>query len=268
MPLGVDRAKAQHVEATSPVSQSGVISAAIAVLKLLASTEVAVGVNAISRQLGLPPSSCFKILKQLQAEDLVEFNVSTKAYTLGSGTLLLAKRALDPRQAFPTLRPRLEQVASETGASIGFWRRIPRGRIVLTGFVEGSTSMRIHMSVGQRLPMLIGSIGREFAAKLNLPESAIRERFDTLRWQTPLTCDEYIAQVAAARRRGYSVDRGNYAAAVTSVAAAIEDRRGGEVRYGITGMMFSAQHTEDSIERLGEKLKEAAAWASNNLISD
>jgi DNA-binding IclR family transcriptional regulator len=262
MPLGVD------AEAAPPVSQSGVIASAIAVLKLLANTEAPVGVNAISRQLALAPSSCFKILKQLQAEELVEFNADTKAYTLGSGTLLLAKRALDPRQAFPTIRPRLELVASETGASIGFWRRVPRGRIVLTGFVEGSTSMRIHMSVGQRLPMLMGSIGREFAAKLNLPESTIRERFDKLRWQTPLSCDEYLKQVETARRRGYSVDRGNYANAVTSVAAAIENRHGGEARYGITGMMFSAQHTEVSIARLGEKLKEAAAWASNNLISD
>lgn len=268
MPLGVDRSSQVHGKAPLPIGQSGVIGSAIAVLKLLANTEAPLGVNAISRQLALAPSSCFKILKQLQTEDLVDFNPNTKAYTLGSGTLLLAKRALDPRQAFPTIRPRLEQVASETGASIGFWRRIPRGRIVLTGFVEGSTSMRIHMSVGQRLPMLIGSIGREFAAKLDLPESTIRERFDKLRWQVPLSCGDYLAQVAKARERGYSIDRGNYANAVTSVAAAIANRHGDEVRYGITGMMFSAQHTEDSIARLGAKLKEAAEWASNNLISD
>lgn len=268
MPLGSNRASLVHSEAPPAASQTGAISSAIAVLRLLAASEAPVGVNAISRQLALPPSSCFKILKQLQAEDLVDFNVSTKAYTLGGGTLLLAKRALDPRQAFPTIRPRLEQVASETGASIGFWRRIPRGRIVLTGFVEGWTSMRIHMTVGQRLPMLIGSIGREFAAKLDLPESTIRERFDKLRWQVPLSCEDYLQQVAEARDRGYSVDRGNYANAVTSVAAGIENRHGGEVRYGITGMMFSSQHTEDSIARLGDKLKETAAWASNNLVSD
>ncbi|MET0375255.1 MAG: IclR family transcriptional regulator C-terminal domain-containing protein [Rhizorhabdus sp.] len=247
-------------------AKPSVVATTVAILRLLASTDRPLGVNAIARELALAPSSCFKILKHLQAEEFVDFDPTTKAYSLGSGAIGLARHALDPLKAFSTVRPRLEQTAKSYSMAIGFWRRIRGARIVLAGFVEGDSLMRIHMSVGQRLPMLMGAVGRAIAGKLCIPEQDLREEFSRLRWQAPLTFEEYFAQVCEAREQGFAVDRDNFATGVTTVAVAIRDANGA-VSYGLSGILFSGQHAADSIARVGQDLIGLADWASSRLIA-
>lgn len=251
----------------APAKNSSSVSATLAILRLLASCGRPVGVNTIARDLSLAPSSCFKILKQLERADFVDFDARTKCYTLGGGAIELARRALDPMHVFSLVRPRLEQVAEKLAIAIGFWRGISRRRIVLAGFVEGSNPMRIHMSVGQRLPMLMGAVGRAIAAKLELSDAELRAEFALLRWQSPPDFEQYVAHVLQARRRGFAVDRDNFASGVTSVAVAIHDAVGG-VTYGMSGIMFSGQCDEESIARVGVELVDLAEWASSRLIAE
>lgn len=224
------------------------------------------GVNAIARELSLAPSSCFKILKQLQIEDFLDFDEHTKAYSLGSGAIMLARRALDPLQAFPIVYPRLEKSVGRFPMAIGFWRCLPRERIVLAGFVEGNSAMRIHMSAGQRLPMLMGAVGRAIAAKLEYSEFELRSAFGRLQWQTPVAFEDYAAEVAHAGERGYAVDRGNFASGVTSVAVAVGEQ-GGPIAYGISGILFASAETEDLIDQIGTDLIEVADWVAARLIA-
>lgn len=255
------------VESDPPASRaSGTVAPTLAILRLLSETSRPMGVNAIARELGLAPSSCFKILKQLQLADFADCDRETKCYSLGSGAILLARRALDPAQAFPLLRPRLAEVGERFSIAIGFWRCIPRSRIVLAGFLEGSNPMRIHMSIGQRLPMLMGGVGRAIAAELDLSEFELRTEFSRLRWQAPVTFEEYAAQVAEARAKGYAIDRNNFAPGVTTVATAIRDVDG-VIGYGVSGIMFSGQHHDETAAEIGAALIEVADWASTRLIA-
>lgn len=251
----------------APAEKAGSVAATLAILRLLATCGRPVGVNTIARDLSLAPSSCFKILKQLQRADFVDFDAESKCYSLGTGAIDLARRALDPIQAFALVRPRLEQVAERLAIAIGFWRGISRSRIVLAGFVEGNSLMRIHMSVGQRLPRLMGAVGRAIAAKLELSDADLRAEFELLRWQSPPDFDEYVEQVRQARRRGFAVDCDHFASGVTSVAVAIHDRVG-SVSYGMSGIMFSGQCDGQSIARVGAELVEVAEWASSRLIAE
>lgn len=248
-------------------NKPGSIASTLAILRLLATCGRPVGVNTIARDLSLAPSSCYKFLKQLQRADFVDFDVETKCYTLGVGAIELARHALDPARAFSIVRPRLEEVAERRAVAIGFWRRTSRSRIVLAGFVQGSSPLSIHMSVGQRVPMLIGGVGRAIAARLELSEEELRREFARLRWQSPPTFEQYVRQIQEARRRGYAVDRDNFAASVTTVAAAIPDLNGG-VTYGMSGIMFSGQCDDESIARTGAELVEVAEWASSRLAAD
>lgn len=257
---------ARHLE-EAPAERGGSVAATLAILRLLATCGRPVGVNTIARDLSLAPSSCFKILKQLQRADFVDFDEGTKVYSLGTGAIDLARRALDPMQAFSLVRPRLEQVAEKLAVAIGFWRGISRSRIVLAGFVEGSSLMRIHMSVGQRLPRLMGAVGRAIAAELELSDADLRAEFALLRWQSPPDFEQYVAEVLQARRRGFAVDRDNFASGVTSVAVAIHDRVGA-VSYGMSGIMFSGQCNEQSIAGVGAELVDVAEWASSRLIAE
>lgn len=257
-------ARIESVEAGSTTTKTSIVTSALSILRFLATMPEPMGVNAIARELSIAPSSCFKILKQLQQAEFAEFDPRTKCYSLGSAATVLARRSLDPRHAFATLRSMFDQFGQTYGVAIGFWRRIPRGRIVLAGFLEGAELMRIHMTVGQRLPMFMGAVGRAFAADLNLSDDELRIEFDRLRWQGPLSSDLFSRQVKEARVLGYAVDHGNFAAGVTSVAVTIADPDS-IARYGASAIMFSGQRDAAAIAELGEALVEISGRASAKL---
>lgn len=233
--------------------RTGVVAQTCAILRLLSRADGPMGVNAIARELGMAPSSCFKILKSLHSERFVECEERSKAYSLGIGVASLSRRALDPTNAFALLRPNLERIAEEQSIAIGLWRVLANRRIVLAGFCEGGTQMRIHMTLGQRLPRLIGAVGRAIAADLNLSVNDIRTEFEAMSWQAAPSFEDYLAEVEQARRDGYALDIGNFAQGVCSIATTIKDEAG-EVHFGVTGIMFNGQHDEAAIENIGRAL--------------
>ena len=94
----------------------GSVTSTIAILRLLATVDQPIGVNAIARRLELTPSSCFNILKTLVEEDFVNCDPETKAYSLGGGVIAIARRALDPAEAFELVRARAEDSAADASA--------------------------------------------------------------------------------------------------------------------------------------------------------
>ena len=251
-------------DADKRASKTGIVASVVAILRLLAEREVPLGVNPIARELALPPSSCFKILKSLQAAGFVDCDKDAKGYSIGGGAIAIARRALDPSRAFQSIRPRLEETARAYSIAIGFWRMLPEDRMVLAGFVEGTNQMRIHMSIGSRLPMFIGAVGRAVAARLALPDGELKRHFADMRWQVPMTFDAYLDQVEQARRDGYGYDAGNFSPGVNTVAVAICDETGA-VRYGLSGIMFQGQHDQVTIRRIAADLVELSQWAGLRL---
>lgn len=265
--MGIARSKAVSlgvVGATDAVGKDskaskglGTIATTIAILRHLGAMEQPAGVNAIARDLNVPPSSCFKILKHLQQADLAEFDEQTKCYSLGSQAIVLAARALDPANAFSQLRRDLEEFSSQYAVSLGFWRRVAHDRVMLAGFIDGRSPMRIHMTVGQRVPLLIGAVGRAFAAASDMSEQDIAAVFPALRWQKPLSLAEYCAQVDQVRATGYAVDVDNFAVGVSVAATVLKDMRG-DHSYGISAIRFTSSTSTEDWERIGEGLVQMA----------
>jgi DNA-binding IclR family transcriptional regulator len=236
--------------------QVGSVAHAAAILRRLAQLSEPEGVNAISRAIGVSPSSCFNILKTLAREELVEFDEATKRYALGPGLVMLARKALDPGQAFAVARPALERLADKHGVTIALWR-LTRERLVLLGFADSDEATRIHMTVGQRLPMLVGAGGRCVAARLNLPPEALAREFPKLRWQEPPTLAAYVASVAEARESGWSVDDSCFLRGVTTVGASVPARSGPPAGV-LSATMFAGQHDPAAWSRIGEDLAACA----------
>ncbi len=237
------------------LQKPGTVAQTIAILRLLSTMRRPMGVNAIARELKMAPSSCFKILKQLHEEDFAQFDVDTKCYTLGSGAAIIARRALDPNNVFSLFYTALEKFAVEHDVSIGFWRRVADNRMILMGFIETQSLMRIQMSVGQRLPMMVGAVGRAFAAEMNMTQEQIEMEFAKLRWQTPPSINDFRQEVDACRQHGYAVDRNNFAAGVTTVAIVFPDAQD-HLRYGISAIRFSANAREVETPAIGSALVE------------
>lgn len=243
----------------------GSVVNALAILRHLAGSE-AQGVNAIARAVSISPSTCFNILKTLVSEDFVEFDPIAKLYTLGA----------EPTRIFggeaPLLAWRrwaidaLASLANEFSLTCGLWR-VTAGRVVLTNVVEGAHATRIHMVTGQRLPEHLGAMGRCIAAEQGLGREDVQKRIEKLRWAEPPSVEAFLADMEAARTRGWAVDDGHFLKGVTTIASIIRGPNS-DVRACMTAIMFSGQHSAETLTIIGDRLGTVARTAEQRLTGE
>ncbi|MBR0653174.1 IclR family transcriptional regulator [Roseomonas terrae] len=254
----------EPLEPPAPDRLVGALQSGLRVLRYLCSRDTPVGVNQIARELGINPSTCFQLLKTLVHERLAVFDPNSKMYGASLGVVELAQGRLTRDAFIPLARPFLESLATGFGVTAALFRPVQGRRVVLVDFAEARSAVRIHMPIGQRMPMLLGAFGRCFAAKLNLPRPELRAEFRTLRWQDPPSFETYCAEVSAARRDGFAVDRGNYVRGVCISAALVEGERG-EAVAAISCVGLSAQLDEPQLHALTANLRDAARQVSQAL---
>lgn len=225
------------------------------------------GVTAIARQLGLSPSSCFNLVRTLVAEDFLRFDTGAKTYSLGPALTRLAQRAQSVDSALALARPQLETFAARYGAASGLWRLSASQRLVLVAVADSDNATRIHMTVGQRLPMLIGAIGRCVAVRADLSDEALARAFAALRWQNPPTFARYKREVAQVRKVGWALDDGDYMRGVVTIAAAVTDADGA-VRFCLANTLFRGQHDDATVQQIGAETARTAAELGASLFAD
>src|SRR6202043_2089735 len=111
----------------------------------------------------------------------LHFDSKHKRYSLGPGALDLAGRVLDDQRAFDLMRDSLENLAVQVEVTSAFWKLTGDARLVLLGYVEGRSLMRIQMTIGQRLPALSGAMGRCYASILELRDDELLAQFQAVR---------------------------------------------------------------------------------------
>jgi DNA-binding IclR family transcriptional regulator len=238
---------------------------AIGILRHLAQTQQPEGVNAIARNVGINPSSCFNILKTLAHEEFVMFDKDAKTYSLGVGVIDLAVSALDPEAGFLRTRPILEKVARDLGVTCGLWRR-QGDRLILLGTAESESFARVRFSPGNRLPMYIGAMGRCIVAKSDMTEAEIGKAISGLKWAASPGIDLYLSEIRQAAVAGYAVDDGNFLQGITSVAAPVISREGA-ITHCVAATTFRGHLDADGITRLGAAVVKASEKAAPLLWS-
>lgn len=249
---------------TSSYKPVGAVINGLQILRYLGNLEAPAGVSQIARDLRINASTCYNILRTLVAEDMVIFDPATKGYSLGFGALDLAKAALVAGGDLRLIQPHLERTARDFSLTATLWRRINRERVMLVARAECDAAMRIHMSIGQRLPMWVGALGRCVAAHSTLSEDELRQRFDTLRWQRPPTFAQYLRQVEEARRLGYAIDDSNFVKGVMTIAAPVLDERG-QIIFCVSNAMFAGQHSAEEAKRIAVATRDLAFIVSRTL---
>jgi len=219
----------------------------------------------IARNLSINASTCFNILRTLALEEVVEFDPLSKTYTTGLGLTRLVENFLTEGQRVAAVVPHMADLAAEFHVTMALWKRIAPDRIVLVKNVSSPTDLRIEMAEGQRLPMMMGATGRLYAPRLDLPEKKLRAMFRTLRWQRPLTFEEYWQQVEAAKVKGWSTDDGYFSLGVKSLAVPIDDSHG-HLAYTLVAIMFRAQLDEARLEQLGTAMSNLSPRLAKILI--
>lgn len=257
----------------TPVQEKlvGALSAGLKIVRYLARASSPVGVTRIAKDLELNSSTCFNLLKTLVHERLVNFEEATKTYTLGFGFVELAKGALEKSSYVHMMRPHLRELAARHNITTTLWQRTSEDRVVLVDLAESQSPLRIHMSIGQRLPMYIAALGRCMAAHMDLSPIELRSKLVNLRWEDGPSFETYLQEVERARVNGYAVDRGNFAKGVVTISSAILDGQR-QPFMAISAVGFSTQLSENGLmaicEDLRDRSQEVTRAISGGLVRD
>ena len=252
------------IDNAPPEKLVGALSAGLKVLRYLSTCTSGVGVTHVARALDINPSTCFNLLRTLVHERLVAFDSASKSYAVTLGMVELAKATLSSNVYVRMVHPLLEQVASKFPVTGTLWQVTNNERVVLVDQVDNSISMRVHLSVGQRLPMYLAALGRCMAAHSGLDSATLKTKFDNLRWEGRPSFDTYLDEVAQAKTLGYAVDRNVYVKGVTAVSAPVISFTGKPI-YAMSAIGFSAQLSDDDVMHVGESLLEHARTVSRAL---
>jgi DNA-binding IclR family transcriptional regulator len=242
----------------------GALVAGLKVLRYINAADRPVGVSKVARDLSLNPSTCFNLLRTLVRERLAVFDSVSKTYGPGIGLVELAAGAIDRVSPIAVIRPYLRRIADTHDVTTMFWQRSSETRVVLVATAESRAAVRVQMSVGHRLPVLIGALGRCVAAYEGYDRETLRERLRDIRWDNPPSFADYYQDCDAVHARGYAVDRGHFYDGVTTVAVALRGSDGRAI-MALSGVGLMAQIDNRRIAAVGRDLVKAAGEIAQSI---
>jgi len=217
---------------------------AAAILRLLGRTDRPLGVNQVARELGLVPSTCLHILRELTQERLVAFDPETKRYALDIGILAIARAAISRNDFASMIQPQLTALSERFGITAIAVQMSGPAHMIVVALSRASVPFRLQVDMGSRFPALISATGRCVAAFGDMGDAELRAGFDALKWENPPTYEEWRAQVAQTRERGYGLDEGNYIGGVTILAVPLLGRDGRLQRSIVAAGMSERIHAQ------------------------
>jgi DNA-binding IclR family transcriptional regulator len=240
------------------------VTRAVSVLRLLSRSHTSMTLKEIAATLELVPSTALHILRALVAEQLLQVDKQTKRYRLGVGMLPLARAVLEHGD-FPTLvRPRLEALSQRYGVTAIGVELPDLDHMIVVVLARVQAPVSLHVDVGSRFPALISATGRCLAAFTDQPPLEIERRFRLLRWHNAPSYPTWRQEIEQTRRKGFSIDRGNYIAGVTIAAVPILDARG-TISHAIAAVSLGNQIDRASTTRLLRDMKAAAQEVTTHL---
>lgn len=263
-PIMEDAPSAKEGDPSSHIAVKPVVNA-INILRYLGKRSDPVRSVQIARDLRINNSTCFNILRTLVAEDMLAFDDASKTYRVGLGLSKLVENAVTESQRLASVTPLLQDLAEQYKVTATLWRRTSVDRNTLIMTCDHSSLMRIHMSIGHRIPVLIGGTGRLFAKRLGLTKTELRAAFKRLHLNRPLSFEDFWKEVEISEKRGWAIDEGYFAKGVTTVSAAIFDPNG-DPAFSISAAMFFNQHTSETIEEMAKDIKQLAAQVAYRLF--
>jgi DNA-binding IclR family transcriptional regulator len=242
------------------------VSRSIAILRLLGrSGDEPMGVKAIAQALGLVTSTCLHILRVLVHEGLVKVDPVTKHYSLGVGMLPLARSVIERNSFANVVQPVLDRLSAKWGVTAIGVEASGLDYMVVLALSRSHVPFSLHVDVGSRFPALLSATGRLVAAFGDHPWNEIERRFRALRWQQAPTFDAWKKEVEAVKRKGFSIDRGNYINGVTVMAVPLLGMRNGVI-HALVAAGLADQLDKARTVALAEDMRKEAEKISELLF--
>lgn len=270
----VNASAANASASTGPSSPAPAVSRAVQILAVLADAHgMEMSLADLARTIGAPKSSAFNICVVLEQARLItrrEFGYTLGRRTVEFGGAYLA--GFDQVREFyrvcsssPVLAKELVQLSVLDGTDVVYLARH-----------EGSAPLRLSAAVGDRFPASVTAVGNALLMALSPHEVAARySGVDSFPVRTPhstRTLTELQDKLAAARTRGYALDRSEVFPNVIGMAMPIPARNPGEnalsIGVSVIGPVVDFELPQARIETVVGALRDAVSQLSNPMSRD
>lgn len=233
------------------------------VLAYLARRGAPVRASAVARDLDLPRSSMYQLIRVLMDEGFVVHYPEDHAYGLSTLLSEIGTSSLRSTRLNRLAQPVLERLVANTGTPVVAHLAVLSGAdVIYVSKVQAFRAPTTVSSIGVRLPAHLTATGRSILAAL--PGAQVRalypHRDDLVRraGRGPRALAELDQILIDARERGWSRENGEITAEYASVASAVFDRGGYPV--AAVGVTYRAVAVDAGTEvTLGDAVRETAA---------
>lgn len=201
---------------------------AFAILEHIAAAKEPPTLEELTRGLGLPKPTVFRILRLLTRGGLVQREVHEKRYHVGERA---AAFALEVQMQSPRRRERraiLTRLVETIGETCNF-TMVDGDEVVYLERVETSENVRLHMMTGSRVPLHCTASGKLLLAELAPPQVQRLLGSGPLRRYTPRTIVDLPAlerELQRIRSSHVSTDVGEYLVGSVCLAVPVRDFHG------------------------------------------
>jgi IclR family pca regulon transcriptional regulator len=225
-------------------------------------------VSDVARRTGTSPASARRALLTLQA--LGYLDGDGKHFWMLPKSLLVASAYLSSRPATSLAQPLLDALSERTRESASLAKLLD-DHVIIIARSTARRSLSVGLGIGSRLPAYCSALGRMLLAAL--PPRVVREQVRGMKLEplTPRTIvepDQVIAQIAAARERGYSICDGELEIAVRSMAVPVFNRAGDAVAAMSIAVRADRASVSEMTENFLPALRRAQAHLARKLFHD
>lgn len=212
----------------------------------------------ITSALDVNKSTCFSILQTLVNGGMVHYNQDTKIYQLGWALPELAWAVIEDTNYVTYAQKILFPLVERTGWTCHIWQRVSLDRAILLYKIEAVSNLRLSVSLGVRLPIYVGAMGRSFMAFLSDEEKAkiYARRLKAFTPRSVVDVATYEKELQLVRDKGFAQDCDGYQAGISAVGAPVFNNRG-QILFTTSLVFITSSSSPEQIISLGEELRAA-----------
>jgi DNA-binding IclR family transcriptional regulator len=203
----------------------------LGVLRMLAQRDRPVGAAALARELGIPRSSLYQLLRVMMDESFIVHYPEERAFGLSGLLTELEAGSLRTDRLRMLAHPVLERLMADTGSAVVVHLVVLAGaEVTYVDRVSAPRAPTTVINIGVRLPAHLTATGR--AALAAMPHSQVRALYPNREalyrraGSGPTTLEQLDAILRDARDLGWASEDGEITAGYASVASAVLDRNG------------------------------------------
>lgn len=233
-------------------------------LELVAGGKSNLPIRELAEEVDLPRSIVHRLISTLEDKRYIQKNPPKPGYRLGIKLWSLGCAAIQGLEIREVARPYLEDLSSKSNELVALG--VLDGReVVYLDKIDSSQTVRAYIPIGGRAPAYGISTGKAILAHCGDQQVIkIASSMQKFTDHTVVGMEALKKHLAEIRRRGYSINFGEWHEDVGGVASAIRNRDGSVVAaIGVTVPIHRL--TKENIDQLGRSVMKAAAEISHEL---